>query len=809
MDHFGGFFMLFNNDWTFYKQGKEEEKKIISLPYDAMLSEKRDIANPGGANISYFEGGTYIFEKDFDIFLKEGEKIYFEFEGVYMWARIYINGKEAAYRPYGYSDFIFDATDFVIDGKNHIKVVADNSSQPNSRWYTGSGIYRPVHLFVLPKVHILPRSFKIKTLSHETGIVLVRSEFSYPTNGKIEILDAKDAVVYSNAFEKTASLNIEITIKDFHLWDVETPYLYKARITLDEDKAEENFGIRTIALDKEKGFLINGKREILYGACIHHDNGLLGAVDDDFSNERKIRIMKEAGYNAIRSAHNPMSRSLLSACDRIGMLVMDEYADCWYIHKTKYDYASFALNWYEKDLKDMVDKDYNHPCVVLYSEGNEVAETSQQKGIDFVETMTEYLHSLDDTRPVSCGVNIFFNALFSWGFGVYSDKKAEKDSKKKPTQKKKTVGSEFFNKLAGVLGAGFMKTGATLPQSDRKTRGAFAKLDVAGYNYGIKRYKHDIKKYPNRFILGSETFCADSGKFYELSKKYPRIIGDFVWAGWDYIGEAGIGSWVACESPEIYDDKAGWLLAGSGRIDILGNECAEMKYTRTAFRKEIISMACVSPKDHALGHSPSSWKLSWAHYTYDYPGCEGQKTLVEVYSQADIVELYLNDKLLGRRKKKNADGFYIFKIKYQPGQLMAIAKQKDGKELGRCFLSSSKEETCFRLLPEKAKLNSNHDLAYVRLWFTDSNGVAKRLLYDEIEIVSIENGKLLGLGNACPYYKGSYLDTKTKAYYGKALAIIKPTIKEGEMIVTAKTKYGTTTCKIQIFDGEIRQDFHI
>lgn len=804
--------MFFNDNWTFYRVGKEEEKKIVTLPHDAMLSEKRDINNPGGANISYFEGGKYIYEKDFELNLNEGDKIYFEFEGVYMWPRIYLNGKEACYRPYGYTDFIFDATEFVHSGKNHIQVIADNSSQPNSRWYTGSGIYRPVHLYVLSKVHIEPRSFKISTLDYKRGLVEVRASLSEKTMALLEILDEEDKCVFSKTYVDCDKIDESIEIASCHLWDVDTPYLYKAHLRLEKDDAVERFGIRQVELNKEKGLLINGKREILYGACIHHDNGLLGAVADPFAEERRVRIMKKAGYNAIRSAHNPISKALLEACDKYGMFIMDEYADCWYIHKTMYDYASFALDWYKQDLKDMVDKDFNHPSVILYSEGNEVAETSQKKGIEFVDTMTQYLHSLDGSRPCTCGVNIFFNALFSWGFGVYSDDKAKKEAKKtdKPKKKKKSVGSEFFNNLAGIFGAGFMKFGATLPQSDWKTRDAFAKLDVAGYNYGIKRYKHDLKKYPDRFILGSETFCADSGKFYELSKNNPRIIGDFVWAGWDYIGEAGIGSWVAAENKDIYEDKAGWLLAGSGRIDILGNECAEMKYTRTAFRQETISMACISPKDYELGHSPSSWKLSWAHYCYYFPGYEGKKTEVEVYSQAYKVRLYLNDNLIGEKKKgHNPDGLYSFKIKYQPGTLKAVALDKDDKELGHCLLSSSSEDTEFRALPENATLNYHRDLAYIRLWFTDEDGIVKRLDNDEIEVTEVKNGKLLGLGNACPYYKGSYLDNKTNAYYGKALAIVKPDPVDGYLEFTAKSKYGFAHCKIKIVNGPETEDNHI
>lgn len=801
--------MLFNDNWLFYKDGEKDKAEVVNVPHDAMLREGRDINNPGGANISYFGGGKYHYEKEFELSLKEGEKVFFEFEGVYCNPVIFINGQKAHERPYGYTDFIFDATSFVKEGKNTIEVIADNSNQPNSRWYTGSGIYRPVHLFILPKTHILPRSFKIKTVDYEKGLMDVKAQLSEKSNVKLEIFDPAGNLVYENSRENEDYPIFSFNIVNPQLWDLDHPNLYTAVLTIDGDQAKEHFGIRQTKLDKEKGFLLNGKRVILYGGCIHHDNGLLGAIADPFAEERRARIIKHAGYNSVRSAHNPISRAFMEACDRIGLLIMDEYVDCWYIHKTMYDYAGYCMDWYKEDLKDMVDKDYNHPSVILYSTGNEVAETSQKKGIDFVKAMTDYLHSLDSTRPVTCGINIFFNALFSLGFGVYSDKKAKKDLEKKPTAKKKSVGSEFFNKLAGLLGADFMKTGATLHICDVKTRDSFANMDVAGYNYGIKRYKHDLKKYPDRFILGSETFCADSGKFYELAQKNPRIIGDFVWAAWDYLGEAGIGSWVAASDKAIYDDKSGWLLAGSGRIDILGNECAEMKYTRTAFRQEKISLAVISPRDYAIGHSPSSWKLSWAHYGYDYPGCEGMKTEAEVYSQAPTVRLFQNDKLIGTKHRgKNPDGLYSFKIKYEPGTLKAVAYDKQNNEVGSAILMSCEKDTYFRLLPEERKVKLPDGLAYIRLWFTDQNGVPKRLVNEEIEVVEVTNGTLLGLGNACPYYKGSYLDNKTTAYYGKALAIVRPN-GPGVMTFKAKTPYGEASCQIKVEEGEAKEDFHI
>ncbi len=802
--------MFFNDNWFFYKDGHKEEGKRVTLPHDARISEKRDINNPGGVNVSYFEGGKYHYEKEFSLFLKEGDRVYFEFEGIYRNGRIFLNGKEAYYRPYGYSDFYFDATSFVKDGENRIEVIADNSAQPNSRWYSGSGIYRPVHLFVLPKRHILPRSLKVKTVDYQKGLISLSCSFSEKGNGKIEIHDRDNQVVYQEEFHDKDSLKEEIQVNNPHLWDRNHPYLYTAKVSFaGKDEAESLFGIREISLNEKDGLLLNGKRVILFGACVHHDNGLLGAIDNKTASFRKVAIRKEAGYNAIRSAHNPISQTRLEACDRLGRLVRDEFADCWYIHKTKYDYASYGLTYYKQDLKDRVDKDYNHPCVILYSEGNEVAETSQKKGIEFVKTRTEYLHSIDGTRPCTCGINIFFNALFSWGFGVYSDKKADKNAKAKPKQKKKSVGSEFFNNLAGILGADFRKSGATLPQSDRKTRGAFAQLDVAGYNYGIKRYKHDLKKYPHRFILGSETFCADAGKFYARAEKNPRLIGDFVWSGWDYIGEAGVGSWVACESEDIKEDKAGWLLAGSGRIDILGDVSAERSYTETAFRQKVISLACVSPKDYALGHSPSSWKFSWALESYDFPGYENKKTEAEIYSQADYVELYQNGKRIAKKKKGNSkDGTYRIKIKYVPGTLTAIGYDKNHKEIGKCSLSSLEKETKFSVVPEKEKISSE-ELCYLKLLFTDRKGNVKPLENNDIEVIGRENCALLGLGNGCPYYKDSYQGTKTKAYYGKAQAILKPTIDEGTRKITFRTKYGDTSVSVPVYQGLEEKDLHI
>ena len=797
--------MLFNKDWIVYEEGKKESAEKVDLPDDRMLRTERDIANPGGVNISFFQGGKYIYEKDFDLETKEGDKVYFEFEGVYRHPQVFINGQEAAKREYGYTDFIFEATPFLKQGKNNIKVIADNSDQPNSRWYTGSGIYRPVHLWILPKEHILPRSVRITTTSYQDGEVEIEAKFSAKGQGILTILDG-EKVVFEKEFEGE-ELKERVRIEKAKLWNVGEGNLYTAKIQFGEDVSKTKFGIRQIELSKEKGFLINGKRAILKGACIHHDNGLLGAVCDKDAETRRARILFENGYNAIRSAHNPISRYFLDEADRLGLLILDEYADCWYIHKTMHDCASFVTKTYQDDLQDMISKDYNHPSVIMYSLGNEVAETSEKKGVAFVKTMYDFIKKNDSTRPVTCGVNIFFNALYSWGMGQYSDKKAAKDAKKKPTQKKASVGSQFFNDLAGLLGADFMKTGAKLHRASVKTRDAFAELDVAGYNYGIKRYKHDLKQYPNRFIVGSETFCSDALSFIRQAEKNPRLIGDFVWAGWDYLGEAGVGSWVALEREGMREDKTNWLLAGSGRIDILGHPCAEMNYTKVAYGLEKIGLACVSPKDLYYGHSASSWKLSWAHRSYDYEGWEGKKMVAEVYSCDETVELYQNGKSLGKKKAKKDSGRFYFKIKYVPGTLEAVSYDKEGKETARTSLSTVKKDTYFSATPEQDTLHA-FQTAFIKLTFVDEDGLQKPLENSDITVTEVENGDLLGLGNACPYFTGTYLDNVTPAYYGRAQAIVRPNGK-GDLKVHFKTKCGESVATIKILPPLEEEDFHI
>ena len=787
--------MLLNKQWTFYKIGDEANKKIVNLPYDAMLRENRSIKAKGGDKVGFFEGGDYMYEKIFNIVSLENREIYFEFEGIYHDAEITINGKNAYKQEYGYSDFVFNATRFLKGGLNSIKVKCTNSDQPNSRWYSGAGIYRNVHIYTLPSTHILPRSLKVKTLDYKTGKIEVSALLNRESATRLDIFDQDNQFVCSYNLAKTAKPVYTIEIANFQLWDVDDPNLYRAVLTCGTQKEEVFFGIRHVELDKNKGLLLNGKRTILYGCCVHSDNGLMGAESYESLEFKKAKKIKSAGYNAVRCAHNPASRDFLIACDIIGLMVIDEYVDMWYIHKTAYDYAPRVKTNYEKDLFDMVEKDYSHPCVIAYSIGNEVSETAFDDGIKLAEDMTTYLHNLDNTRPVTCGINMVINGFSKGLFKYYSNEKAIKNSNK-PNKKKS--GSDLFNNFVSKHGQSLMKFLAKLRRVDKNTKKVFARLDIAGYNYGISRYKKDLKKYPSRYILGTETFCSDASEFYTLAQKNPRIIGDFVWAGVDYLGEAGFNSWVNGKECNYKKDRSGWLTNGGGRLDILLNESFEVDITRCAFRQQEIALGVVSPYDLASPKSPSMWKCSRALRSYSFPGYENKNIEVEVYSYHPHIKVLLNDKKVAEFNNTKGKNHFRFKMKYIPGKL--VAESYDSKKQKRGLAILTTNNNAHFSISSDEKIGYADELFPIHFNIVNDNNEIMPIKKEEVEIVSVTNGSLERFGNACPYNKEGYLQKKATTYYGTCTAIIRPR-KEGTTSVLVRTKNeGLTMINIPVQD---------
>ncbi len=780
--------MDFNKGWICKCLTRDEDAYPVTLPHDAMLSEPRTQESTGEGNIGWYIGGDYEYTKNF--FVPEeykDKKVLIEFEGIYHNGEVYINGKKAAYRPYGYTNFYVDTEGFFQYGKeNEIKVIARNADQPNSRWYSGTGIYRPAYLYVGEEKHIPVNGVKIRTLSYDPARIEVVVKTSAPGEVSMEIefegnkvLAVKGESTKENSQIEAYQAIFQLDVPNAKLWDTEHPNLYTCKAVFGEDEVIETFGIRELIWNPQVGMTINGERVILRGVCFHHDNGVLGACTYPEAEERKMRILKENGYNAVRSAHYPCSKALLDACDRVGMLMMDEYVDVWYIHKTKYDYAGQLADWWKQDLKDIVDKDYNHPSVIMYSTGNEVAETAQKKGIALTGDMTNYLHSLDSTRPVTCGINIFFNFLSSIGLGVYSDDKAEKAAVSKPEKKKKPVGSEFYNTLACTVGDYFMKCGATLYPCDLKTKDAYANMDIAGYNYGIFRYKHDLKKYPNRLILGSETFCKDAYSFWEIAKKNKRIIGDFVWAGWDYIGEVGDGA--AEYSDYKMEDPATRMTGGNGRIDLNGKPRVETAYTRVAFERETGPFIAVDPVYQKEKLRLTGWQLTKALESWAWDGCNGEAAKVEVYARAAQVELFINGKSVGKKKVKKCRA--KFNTTYQNGEITAVSYDENGREINRYSLQTAGKETVLQVRPEE-KTVKPEGLAFIQLQYTDSDGIWKPMEKHNIK-VTVKNGVLKGLGSPAPYVKGNYTEDTVATYYGEAMAVIQAD-GNGPVTITAE-----------------------
>ncbi|MBR1684417.1 MAG: DUF4982 domain-containing protein [Clostridia bacterium] len=769
-----------NTAWRYAHLGHDDWQDI-TLPHDAMLSEPRTATSPGGTNIGWFAAEDYEYVRELDV---PGDHAYLAFEGVYHRAEVFVDGKREAAHPNGYFPFTVP----VEPGHHTLRVIAHNQDQPNSRWYTGAGIYRPVSLVCLPEKHILPESVAVRTLDAENREISVTFTTSTPGRVRADILDGENTLA-----SKEGEGELRFMLPEARLWSPEDPALYTLRLTFHDDVQTVRFGIRTIACDAKRGLLINGERVILRGACIHHDNGLLGAVAHPFAERRKVALLKKAGYNAIRSAHNPCSEALLTACDELGMLVMDEYVDMWYIHKTQFDYAGYVEKNWKDDLKRIVIKDRNHPSVILYSLGNEVSETAQDKGIALARAMQDELHALDD-RPVTCGVNIFFNFLSSMGFGVYSDDKAKKNAenakKEGSKARKKAVGSEFINNVAGLLGAGFMKFGATLHGSDVKTRGIYAVTDVAGYNYGINRYLKDLNKYPDRVILGSETFASDAVAFMDIAREHPAIIGDFVWTGMDHLGETGIGAWEYAAYAPDFSHGPGWITSGAGTIDLTGRETGQMAYTQVAFGLSKVRIAVVPVPFAREKHSPAAWRMTNALESWSWGEHEGKMTTVEVYARGASAVLLLNGKVIGR-KQIPKDARTLFDVTYAPGTLTAVIYDGDGKEIARTSLVSAQLPSQLRLVPEKAEVHPG-ELIYVRVQLTDTEGVLRPDLMDTIAL-NVSGGKLLSFGNACSYNARGYLTDRSDTYYGEALAIIEP---QGPVDLTATGRTGKATCHI-------------
>ena len=762
----------FNRDWTC-------NGKPVTLPHDAQITEKRgaDISNGGHG---YFPGGVYTYEKRFLAPEAWADKtVILEFEGVYKNATVSLNGKEIAFHAYGYTRFFVELEELNIGGENTLTVVADNSRLPNSRWYSGSGIYRPVWLYVCEKDGLRPESVKISTVSIDPTVIKVESPI--PVKAEVEGVSGEGT-------------SFELSIPNARLWRAETPNLYTAKISVGEDETEVTFGIRQITWSN-KGLFINGKETLLRGGCIHHDSGILGAATYAESEERRVRILKENGFNAIRSSHNPASTALLEACDRLGMYVMDETFDMWYNRKNPYDYGcDWAENW-EADTAAMVERDFNHPSVILYSIGNEVAEPVDPKGVGAGKAQIDLCHRLDPSRPVTCGTNLMILSRAAKGQGIYQDGQQNTGAEeKKQTEDPSKVknASLMFNIMTSFIGSNMNKAGNS-KKVDELSSPFLDALDIAGYNYGSGRYPLEGKAHPDRVVFGSETFPQDIWKNWQMVKQYPYLIGDFMWTSWDYLGEAGIGAW-SYTGGMPFNRPYPWVLGGAGVIDILGNPDGSCKYASVVWGLEKNPVLAVRPVNHpGVRPSKSSWRGTNAILSWSWAGCEGNKAEVEVFSDADSVELLLNGQSCGKRKLKECKT--MFKLKYAPGTLTAVAYDAAGKETGRSELSSAKGPYTLAVRPEKSVVKPG-EIVYVPVNVEGANGIVEANADREIS-VTVEGGELLAFGSANPCTAEEYHVGRFTSYYGRALAVVRAG-ESGQLTVTVSAQGGSAAATVKI-----------
>ncbi len=786
----------FNTGWVFRKG--EEAAVPVTLPHDAMLGETRVPGGAGGTGGAFFPGGFYTYEKTFDVPADWAEKtVGFAFDGVYRNARVKLNGVEAADHAYGYTPFTVCADGLLKYGEaNTLTVEVDNSQLPNSRWYSGSGIYRPVHLLIADKTHILWQGVRITTLSIDPARILVETK---ATAGEVsvEILDGETVVAAGKGGA------VEIAVPDAKLWSDESPALYTCRVTLTAegqivDVAEETFGIRMIEWS-EKGLFVNGRETLLRGGCIHHDNGVLGAAAFEKSEFRKVRMLKAAGFNALRSAHNPASTALVRACDFYGVYLMDEGWDMWYNHKNPHDYASQFMEHYVEDLEAMVARDYNHPAVLMYSIGNEVSEPANDRGVGLARDLVFRLHELDDTRPVTAGLNLSIVYGASKGNFIWNpDQGGRSEESEQQSNGSATMNmtSTMFNMVTSKVGTGMNKA-ANSKAADRATSPVLDVLDIAGYNYASGRYPLEKTAHPHRVVVGSETFPQDIWKNWQMVKEYPYLIGDFMWTAWDYLGEAGIGAWSYTPDGRAFDKPYPWLLADAGAMDILGDPTGELFLAQAAWGLLKDPAISVRPVNHP-GEVPSQavWRGTNSIPTWSWQNCEGNAATVEVYGDGSTAQLLLNGKSIG--KKNLRQGVATFKTKYAPGILTAVIFDADGKELGRSELRSSVGKPRIRLTPEENSVRPG-EIVYVPVTLVGGNGILE-CNSDRALTATVTGGTLLGFGSANPRTEDQYTTGACSTYYGRAMAVVLAG-DDGEIALTVSDGKQSASVTIPVITG--------
>ncbi|HEY4325012.1 MAG TPA: glycoside hydrolase family 2 TIM barrel-domain containing protein [Mucilaginibacter sp.] len=735
----------------------------ISGPFSKATISSRD----GGFTV----GGTAWYRKHFMLPANAtGKQVYIQFDGVYMNADVWINGHHLGSHPYGYTSFYYELSGYLLAGKDNLIAICARNEGRNSRWYSGSGIYRHVWLTTVNPTHIdtwgtyiTTPSVSVKGANVSIQTTIRKAPGGMPLTLLAEVYSPSGTLVGKSQQEISASgdsirqVKQTVSVKFPQLWSLEKPQLYKAKVKIIEtgkiiDETTTAFGIRTIHFDATSGFTLNGKNIKLHGGCIHHDNGPLGSAAIDRAEERKIELLKHQGYNAIRLSHNPPSPQLLDACDRLGMLVIDEAFDMWEQMKNPQDYHLYFDQWSEKDLTSMILRDRNHPSIIMWSIGNEIPEVVDSSGYAIGKRLSETVHGLDATRPVTMAIPLF-----------------------------------------ATLG----KKGKTWDD----TAPSFANLDVDGYNYASSKYEGDHEKYPNRVMFASEYFPNRGIDNWLKVESLPYVIGTFSWTAMDYLGEAGLGAprlqknvkdakstnmFSAGSSPFLIPS---WPIfnAYTGELDLIGDKKVNSYYLDVVWKRSAVEMLVHTPIPDGYKEENFYYNFPDQLKSWTFPGKEGKTMQVFVYSRAQKVTLELNGKKIGEQVIDPTKITARFDVPYQQGILIAKS-YSDGKETGADTLHTTGKPFALRLRADRKTIKaSRNDLSYVKVEVVDNKGNVVPYVDDLLIKYKIEgNGEIAGVGNGNPADASSFQLPEKKVFHGKGLVIVRPKGNSG--IITLKAE---------------------
>jgi beta-galactosidase len=795
--------------WTVERDGRAPAP--VALPHDAMIHERRDRQVDSGPASGFYPGHAYRYRRILEVPLDwQGRHVSVLFEGIYRHSVIRLNGEVVGSRPSGYAEFSVELNSRLRFGEaNELVVEVDNSAQPNTRWYSGSGIYRRALLVVEGGTRFAADGIRFRTLAlGNTARLEVEVTAVDDARASMEITaelrqDGVSVVKGSGVAQSGQSIVLPLEVSNPRPWSAESPELYELIVRAGRNGTvlathRERVGIRTISATAQRGLLVNGEVTLLRGGCLHHDNGVLGAATFRDAEYRRVRVLKEIGFNAIRTGHTPISRDLLDACDEYGMYVMDELTDVWFKPKSPYDSGHDFRAWWQRDLESMIAKDRNHASVIFYSIGNENGETALEEGVATGREMARFARRLDSTRLVTAGINPFLNALASVGVGLLnmggeaeSEATRAKPSKPKKSEKVPTVtepprlaSSTLINQLMNVLNDRIL-TIPRLPRFDSATRGIFAELDVAGYNYGVGQYELHGRRYPDRIMVGTETNPKDIVRNWNLVEKLPYLIGDFMWTAWDYLGEAGIGSYTYGADRVGLIKPYPWLTADCGAVDLVGNITAAGLLARAAWGRKEPSIVSRPPQYVGQKKVPTNWRGTDAIASWSWSGYEGKPTEVLVYSAADEVELFLNGLSLGRRPAGPGFGCTVsYNVGYEPGELHAVAYEK-GAEIGRSALVTAGRDAQLRLTVDRDHMAAGEqDLAHIRVQLTDEAGVVHPLSGVPLTATVEGAASLAGFGSADAKTPYGFVSGFNATFNGEALAVLRAGTEEGEAVLT-------------------------